>query len=424
MKKLLCTIVLVVAYVGMWAQAPHEIDTIWNREPTYLYQFWFDSADFCHIQKPWCYKDIVWWWRHTEVAKYNYTDSVLRIIGVAAVVCTEPASSFDPLPPDNPGSLVIVDGWTEQMKLYKPTDSGMVLLASQNYSIMDTSRWIRLFINDVYYNTVHTWYRPVFEAYFDEPVLVSDSFYVATTNHYGGDTLRRTVTCTYRYEPMGMYADCWPQHYKVGTVSGGGLNWQHKFESYVWMIFPIIDTVQPVCGVPQGLHVGEQDSVEVHLAWDSAEYSRSWVVAYGRADEDPEGYAEQLCATTVFAIADLVPGVEYAARVRALCFDDETYGDWSDTVRFVREGEVGIDSPEGLRVEVSIRPNPVHTAALVTANAAMRSVEVYDMQGHRVLSRKVHGKRTKIAVGDWPKGSYIVNVNTVRGTNIQKMVIE
>ena len=116
--------------------------------------------------------------------------------------------------------------------------------------------------------------------------------------------------------------------------------------------------------------------------------------------------------------------MEYAARVRAVCFDDDTYGDWSDMVRFVREGEVGIGSSGDLRVKVGIRPNPAHTTAVVTANATIGSVEVYDMQGHRVLSRMVHGKRTKIVVDDWPKVSYIVHTNTTIGTNVQKMVVE
>ncbi|MBR6991272.1 MAG: T9SS type A sorting domain-containing protein [Bacteroidales bacterium] len=310
------------------------------------------------------------------------------------------------------------------MKLYKPTDTGMVLLASRSYSILDTAHWMRLFLTNAYSHSVVMRYMPVFEAYFDEPVIVTDSFYVATTNHYGGDTLRRTVTCIYRHEPIGLYAPCWPQYYKIGTVYGNRLVWQHKYDSYVWFIFPIIDTVQPVCEVPLGLHVNGQDSTGVHLVWDSAEHNRSWAVAYGRANADPESYAELPRATTDFAIAGLVPGVEYAARVRAVCFGDDTYSEWSDTIRFVREGEVGLDSPDDLRVEASIRPNPAHTAAVVTANVAIRSVEAYDMRGHLVLRQKVHGKRVKIVVEDWPKGSYIVHTNTTLGTNIQKIVVK
>lgn len=424
MKKLFFTIAVMAVYGGLWAQTPHVIDTIWNREPTYYYQYWFDSLDCRPTGKPQCGKDIGFG-RNTEVAKYNYTDSALTIIGVAAVVCVEKASTFDPDPSEDPGyPPVIIDGWAEQMKLYKPTDTGMVLLASQSYSVLDTAHWMRLFVTNAYPNPVGMRYMPVFEAYFDEPVIVTDSFYVATTNHYGGDTLRRTETCIYRHEPIGLYATCWPQYYMIRIDYGSGLGWQHKHDSYVWFIFPIIDTVQPVCEVPLGLHVNGQDSTGVHLVWDSAEHNRSWVVAYGRTNADPESYAEQPCATTDFAIAGLVPGVEYAARVRAVCFGDDTYSEWSDTIRFVREEEVGIDRPDGLRAEVSIRPNPAHTVAVVTANAAIRSVEVYDMQGHRMLNRKVYGKRAKIMVNNWPKGSYIVHTNTTLGTNIQKMVVE
>ena len=79
MKKLLLTIAVMATYGSLWAQTPHVIDFIWNREPTYFYQYWFDSADFHNTSKPECKKDLSWWWRHTEVAKYNYTDSTLRI---------------------------------------------------------------------------------------------------------------------------------------------------------------------------------------------------------------------------------------------------------------------------------------------------------------------------------------------------------
>ena len=424
MKKLFFTIAVMAVYGGLWAQTPHVIDTIWNRAPTYYYQYWFDSLDCRPTGKPQCGKDIGFG-RNAEVAKYNYTDSALTIIGVAAVVCVEKASTFDPNPSEDPGyPPVIIDGWAEQMKLYKPTDTGMVLLASRSYSVLDTAHWMRLFFTNAYPNPVGMRYMPVFEAYFDEPVIVTDSFYVATTNHYGGDTLRRTVTCIYRHEPIGLYASCWPQYYMIRIDYGSRLVWQHKHDSYVWFIFPIIDTVQPVCEVPLGLHVNGQDSTGVHLVWDSAEHNRSWVVAYGRANADPESYAEQPCATTDFAIAGLVPGVEYAARVRAVCFEDDTYSDWSDTIRFVREGDVGIDTLDDLHARVSLRPNPAHSSIAVTADATIKSIEIFDMQGHRLLSRRVYGKRAKIAVGNWPKGSYIVHTNTTLGTNIQKMVVE
>ena len=425
MKKILPIIIFIATYNVVYAQDPHTIDTIWNSEPTYFYQYWFDSADCVYQRsKPECGKDIGFG-RNTEVAKYNYTDSALTIIGVAAVVCIEKASTFDPNPSEDPGyPPVIIDGWAEQMKLYKPTDTGMVLLASRSYSILDTAHWMRLFLTNAYSHSVVMRYMPVFEAYFDEPVIVTDSFYVATTNHYGGDTLRRTVTCIYRHEPIGLYAPCWPQYYKIGTVYGSGLVWHHEHDSYVWFIFPIIDTVQPVCEVPLGLHVNGQDSTGVHLVWDSAEHNRSWTVAYGRADADPDGYVELPCSTTDFAIADLDPGVIYAARVRAICFDNNTYSEWSDTIRFVREEEVGIDRPDGLRAEVRIRPNPAHSSIAVTADATIKSIEIFDMQGHLLLSRSVYGKRTKIAVGNWPKGSYIVHTNTTLGTNFQKMVVE
>ena len=427
MKKLFFTIAVMAVYGGLWAQTPHVIDTIWNREPTYYYQYWFDSLDCRPTGKPQCGKDIGFG-RNTEVAKYNYTDSALTIIGVAAVVCVEKASTFDPNSSEDPGyPPVIIDGWAEQMKLYKPTDTGMVLLASRSYSVLDTAHWMRLFVTNAYPNPVGMRYMPVFEAYFDEPVIVTDSFYVATTNHYGGDTLRRTVTCIYRHEPIGLYASCWPQYYMIRIDYGSGLVWQHKHDSYVWFIFPIIDTVQPVCEVPLGLHVNGQDSTGVHLVWDSAEHNRSWVVAYGRANADPESYAEQPCATTDFAIAGLVPGVEYAARVRAVCFEDDTYSDWSDSVEWCgAEQQLWTERPNGNAVTdgmVRLSPNPANADVSVSSAYRLLGVEAYAMDGRAVYKADAHGLTHTFSVKGWPQGTYLIMVETASGIATKKLVV-
>lgn len=427
MKKILPIIIFFATYSVVYAQDPHTIDTIWNREPTYFYQYWFDSADFRNTRKPECKKPLEAYY-YSETAKYNYTDSVLKILGVAGAVVTYPVSDI-PLPEVPQCADTSFDNWFEFLRLYKPTDTGMVLLAEQRYSALDTARRLRVF-HDVSQtvDSVKVAYLPIYEVYFDSAITVTDSFYVASTN-YNGVVDSQTMTYpghpayTCLYDPWGIRIPCWPQHYKYRWY-GNGWQWVHDYNNLLWFIFPIVDTVQPVCRVPQGLQVAGQDSVGVHLVWDSAEHNRLWSIAYGRADADPDGYAECPSATTDLIVADLVPGLEYAARVRAVCFDNNTYSEWSDTIRFVREGEVGIGISDDLRASVIIRPNPAHTSVTVTADATIKSIEIFDMQGHRLLSRKTYGKRAKIVVSNWAKGSYIVHTNTTRGTNIQKMVVE
>ena len=82
MKKIALWLVFAACCNALVAQEPHTLDTIMGREPTYYYQYWFDSADFV-TRKPLCQKNLCLA-EPTEVAKYNYTDSTLVIVGIAA----------------------------------------------------------------------------------------------------------------------------------------------------------------------------------------------------------------------------------------------------------------------------------------------------------------------------------------------------
>ena len=81
MKKTVLALIFILSCKMLLAQTPHPMDTIVGREPTYFYQFWFDSAEF--HETPSCQKKIKAIDR-TEIAKFNYTDSTLKVIGVAA----------------------------------------------------------------------------------------------------------------------------------------------------------------------------------------------------------------------------------------------------------------------------------------------------------------------------------------------------
>ena len=427
MKKLFIVLALIFCSHILRAQNPRPIDTIMGREPTYYYQFWFDSTDYYNDNNNACRKDINSS-HYTELAKYNYTDSALRIVGVAAVVSVE-NNNGDPLPPPDqpdPPTVTIVDDWVEYMKLYKPTGSGMVLLASQTYSILDTVHWMKLMSNPSGY--VCTEYKPVFEVYFDEPVTVTDSFYVATTNHYGGvasgDPRPRFPTFTYGQDPLSIASYCWPQLYKTGTVRDSTLHWQHQEYSFIWFIFPIIDTSLQ-CIPPVGLHVQQLTSANVQLAWEADDNGRSWVVAYGLATDDPEGYTSYTTSSPEYTLRDLTPGNEYAARVRAVCFDNSTYSDWSDTIQFRLEGSPTnipyIDEPTS---GILLQPNPARNEVTIHSEAPLRLVAIFDIQGHKVLEQKAHSHKATIDIHSLTKGSYIVRTTTDRGISTSKLTVE
>ena len=428
MKKRLLILVLIACCNALVAQTPHTMDTIIGREPTYFYQRWFDSADF-QTSKPECHKSLAWG-HPTEVAKYNYTDSTLKVVGIAAYSWSE-YEPDPPLPCYAQCADTSFDNWHENLILYKPTDTGMVALASQTYNVRDTTRMMKLYyIKGGTRYSVEVGYFPIYEVYFDEPVIVTDSFYVAATNYNG---VVDSATMTYPgppamsafYSPWGAVTYCYPQHYK-NKGEWSDFQWEHHYEDKVWIIFPIIDTTQPRCWRPVGLNVQSQDTDGVYLAWEGGENNQTWEVAYGRADEDPDGYATRRASSPECTLTDLTAGVEYAVRVRANCFGNTMYSSWTDTICFNREGEpLDIVVPDNNIGNIQLMPNPASGNVVVLSSLEIEWVEVYDEKGSRVLEQKGQSRTTSVAfdVSKWAKGTYVVVVHTPSGTTTKRLVV-
>ncbi len=428
MKKLILVLAVLASCNISVAQTPHIMDTIMGREPTYFYQFWFDSAEF-HVSKPECHKSLSMA-QPTEVAKYNYTDSTLKVIGIAAYSRSEYVPD-PPLPCYAQCADTSFDNWHESFILYKPTDTGMTVLASQTYNVRDTTRMMKLYYvwRDSRYS-VEVGYYPIYEVYFDEPVFVTDSFYVATTNYNG---VVDSSTMTYPgppamsayYSPFGNITLCYPQHFKR-KGDWTGFQWEHKYEDRVWIIFPIIDTTQPRCWRPVGLNLQSQDTDGVYLAWECGENNHAWEVAYGPANDDPEGYSTLATTTPECTLRGLAAGVEYAARVRAICFGNTMYSSWTDTLRFTREGEpLSIISPDDNSDGIRLMPNPASGSVVVMSSYGIEGVEVYDVRGERVLtlSGAERGTTAGFDVSKWAKGAYVVLVRTRAGTASKRLVV-
>ena len=80
-------------------------------------------------------------------------------------------------------------------------------------------------------------------------------------------------------------------------------------------------------------------------------------------------------------------------------------------------------SEAGDGVEVS--PNPSRGCAMVHSMRAIRSVEVCDMSGRVVLRKQVNGDLHTVEMSaSLPRGCYVVRVVTVQGTAVKKLVVE
>lgn len=434
MKKSVLLIALILSCSILQAQNPHSIDTIMGREPTYYYQCWFDSAAF-HLDTRKC--QIILGSSNTtmEIAKYNYTNSTLKVIGIAvgasSAYIPDPPSPYFPQCADT-----TFDNWYEKLILYKPTDTGMVVLDSGRYTILDTSRWMKLFSHQVGWNTFTTTVRyiPIFEVHFDRPITVTDSFYVASTNYHGVvDSQTMTYpgppafTCYYSPYNSSNSTSCYPQRFKYRGY-WTNYDWAYEYSDLVWMIFPIIDTTQPVpevCQPPRDLHIKWQDSTSVRLAWDPGDHNRSWIVSYGPASRDPESYPSFASTSPEYTLRYLTPGADYAARVRAVCFDNNTYSDWSDTIRFTRNGSpIGIPSVNNSDNGILLLPNPARTEVTIHSENPLKEVAIFDIHGHIVLEQKAHSHDTNIDIRSLANGSYVVRVTTSSGSYTLKLTVE
>ena len=368
----------------------------------------------------------------TEIAKFNYTDSTLKVIGVAAYSWSE----YEPDPPAPCYAQCAdtsFDNWYENLILYKPTDTGMVMLASGPYNVRDTSRMMKLYnYRPNSEGGIYEICLPIYEVYFDEPIIVTDSFYVATTNYHG---VVDSQTMTYPgppaytgfYSPEPLPSPCYRQQFMCkGNFTA--FAWRHFYDSQVWLIFPIIDTTQPipeVCEPPVGLHIQWQDSAGVMLAWEPDSSNRSWVVAYGPAVDDPEGYTPLATNSPEYTLHHLTPETEYAARVRAVCFDDNAYSEWGDTIHFTCVGNpVAIPSSEAPADGIRLHPNPARNEVTIHSDYPLRHVAVFDISGHKVLELTIHGRAARVPTHTLPSGNYIVNITTTRGTSSSKLTIE
>ena len=266
--------VLLLTVGGMaMAQAPTPPrDTMYGRNPTYLYPVgWSDyyDTDFCK-------SDIVSVYSmagpglethaplHVLESEYAYCyeiDTPLTIIGMATAGYISLVETH--VRQVNDSNLA---HWQEYMRVYQHVGDSMVLLAEKPYNILDTTRWMRppdgrwAWVCDqiLPYHELDTLYInvPVYEVYFDNPVTVTDSFYAAITWEnpcLEENGIQRSYGFTFLYEEFPnceWEEDLWPLLKHAGRSC---FRYNFDYSDYEWTfaqykynhllaLFPIIDT--------------------------------------------------------------------------------------------------------------------------------------------------------------------------------------
>lgn len=481
MKRLTFLLVFAAALASASAQPPAipnfdplNTDTleIGDREPTFYY---WDSNWFYRFGL----NDSIAWTGfgdadieggRCEKARYLWTDSSLRVIGVAAAV------SFSTYSQGGMGDPDWKDAAAEYLRLYEldSATGDMVMLAEKSWNNIVP----RYMINTKYfpgqYTDVQKKYCPVYEVYFDSAFTVRDSFYVSMT--FNNISTEMPFWSYKKYYLVGWpnsYAKLYaggtsyvntdlfapnPCHIRARLTKPGATdprnciydtNWHiivknycqiqyaipdqppHDLNTYYY-IFPIIDTSgdnswMPECERPENLGIVYLSQECAVLTWNGGYNSSVWELSVVPRGLPPDTANLILCVNDVAPVTGLDTATWYTARVRSVC--NRTHiSEWSDSIVFFVPGDTSSHDPLSVSSTADrfsyVMPNPASESVTVASSFLIDEVDIYTLSGQCVASRKVGGISTSIDISSLPSGTYIIRIATIRGVAHKKLVVK
>ena len=462
MKKSITLLLFIAVYTFVCGQNT-TADTMYigDRDPIYYY---WDTNWVDHYFFPAGSNDSLKWeireWAYTcaqpEHARYCYTDSALRIIGVAAVLNIYEYDDYnnwyrqyDPLVWEHMKKeyfcLYEIDSNTNEMIQLKKAEIN-IKQKFRHYHEMNVNG--PQCVSHIF---------PIYESYFDEPVTVHDSFYVSVTfnNNYnrepdGSERTRNGIFVQFftalvdiinavpsayslDYAPNPSHArfrftriagEVWPPfplpHDTIWHIENGGDLYPEGF----YFIFPIIDTSRNVpqvinCDVPTGLTTAYASPEVCLFTWDKNGGSQ-WELAVAEEGLTPEEGVVMACSSTLKAVNGLDSGRCYEAWVRTVC-NDTTRSEWSQSVHFcTNDGQTDIiTAPDSY---TQLYPNPTNGSITIYSAFRMSKIEVFGINGTLLLNTKTDGMSTNVDLTELPAGAYIVRIHTNNGIATKRLV--
>jgi hypothetical protein len=414
--------------------------------------------------------------RPGKIARRIYTDTSLSIIGLAVAATTGIKESIRM---DIEAGIYTLDQCyadtsmanrlPEYVQLYEATDTSFDLVAQGRWDDPNNKPVKKLeLIDKPSYGSIKHIYAPIYEVYFDSPVVVNDSFYVGVTNFNNVleidgytptglprwnrwkylSTMYYATGKQYPNDPDGCYS---VGYYKLkyDPMEPGGPCYYETtgfigIDTTIWInvdfnigykpiIFPIIDTTgyyllhPDTCADVSNFGLVRTSTSYATFSWDGEDGHTSWEMAYGTEGTLPENCTVVGTPHTVHCITHLDSGQWYVAYVRAVC-DSNLYSRWSDSIRFYIAGDTtrnnDIIIPNTILEEnTHILPNPAKSIVNIFSSFAMSKIEVFSLNGVKVKEEAASGIATEIDVSLLPKGTYIVKVHTSWGIAMKKLIV-
>ena len=226
-----------------------------------------------------------------------------------------------------------------------------------------------------------------------------------------------------------------PEWFKDGVQPWDTNHWEYCPFDHILGIFPIFDTnyvyVPPVDTCPRatGLHILNQDSAGVTLAWND-NGTNGWELSYGIDGTEADSGTVVPCTVNFTTLSGLDTAQWYVAYVRSVC-GDTLPSLWSQGVRFYVAGDTasgggdstGIYGPTTVDIYTFLMPNPASGRVTVASSFKIVEVEIYSADSRLVERYQGNGISLTLDVSGYAKGTYIARIRTVAGVATKRLVV-
>ena len=288
---------------------------------------------------------------------------------------------------------------------------------------------------------------PLYEVMFDSAVVLDGSFVVASTAFNNeGDWFPRTVLgytenmwlwehpATRFYTTVGNpnipLDSCWSwlkyRQQEWRRFEGSGF--YEPIAAYPF--FPIIESGfdTTLCHEVSNLRVAERGAGSATLMWDAGD-GGPWIVAYGKADDNWEDFTFDTVGSPMVTLTGLEVGTQYFALVRGYCSVTDEYGEWTSPLEVEifqpgHEEPEGIEHPGDLGRFTRLVPNPARGEVNVVSSFRLSRIELYSLDGRKVVEQEADGISTVVDVSSLPSGTYIAALYLPHGVATKKLVVE
>ena len=359
-------------------------------------------------------------------------DSAIRVVGIAFVdACYQRTNT----PTSTVPQFIYTDSGIFHFVLYD-TNMNVIRSVTINHDTLPTARVMMHRVYD--YNPPHDFmeynYCHIHELFFDAGIDIANNFYIGLNKTYTGRS-GGVLLGIVEYRP---YSPAWPddtlpllpyeyrRYRMVLPVGDEVVPWEDEGCNYGYStcLWPIIERPGDTCPEVQGLRWSQLGSgTTAFVQWDAGANHRDWQLSYAPSGT-PAGEGTVVdCSIAQSVLPGLAAEHQYDVYVRARCrFARDEWTDWSGPLEigFGNPGE-GIDEAAGVHAELT--PNPATGRVRVSCGEMLRMVEVYDLQGRRMVAQEASGTTLELDISTLAAGRYTVIVHTAEGTGAKALVV-